>query len=50
LEVAEVTGVDYKRDNLEYVYGLKETAHNDAKELSPHFGTYKGTSQLAEEY
>jgi hypothetical protein len=36
---AEVLGIDYKYYSPEYVYTLKETAHNYAKELSPHFGT-----------
>jgi hypothetical protein len=36
-----VLGIDYKKENAEYSYRLKETAHNNAKELSPHFGTYK---------
>ena len=41
MEAAEALGVDYKGDNLEYTYRLKETAYNDAKELSPHFGIHK---------
>jgi hypothetical protein len=35
---AEMLGVDYKDDNVEYAYELKKTTHNDAE---PHFGTYK---------
>ena len=35
---AKVLGIDYKYYSPKYVYILKETANNDTKELSLHFG------------
>jgi hypothetical protein len=41
MAAAEALGVDYKRSDPDYGYRLKEIAHNNVKELSPHLDTYK---------
>jgi hypothetical protein len=38
---AEALGIDFSNSSAKYVYRLKDTTHNNTKELSPHFGTYK---------